>query len=1237
MEILRNTGWKGKVQHLHHPSWFLHLGFMSEQTARLVDQLRARVRTTIQRMTLAETAFGAVITMGVIAAVWLLSTALEAGLWLGTTGRTALISGVALCALGLIAYFLARPLLQLIGLWTTPSEETVARRIGEHYPEVSDRLINVLQLAEGRGSHSPDAFVDRAVQSLSQEIESVEFEQMEDFQRARHASRLASLPVVGLLIFLIAAPSAFFGASQRLLAPATPFERPAPFQLLVEPGDTDLIRGDSLRITVRAVGDELPHTLTVMTTQDGEQIVDRVTVSSDSAGVFEHTLVNVRQPLRYRVAASPVVSAWYDATVEARPLVRSLQVSLSPPAYTNLPERRLGANVGDVTGLPGTQVDLRVAIGGPRVDQALLRFDDGSTDSLSVRSGVATGSFTLDREGTYRIQLRSANGVPNRDPIRYAMQLRADAQPSVVFLAPDPVADLPESLEQPLRLRLTDDFGIAQLRLYYRVSERRYGAVDSTYDSFDLPVPSPRQLDQQIDHRWALQEYGIDLAPGDVVTYYARVWDNDAVAGYKSVRTPTQRLRLPSLAEKYEQLDAEQDGAEQQMEDMMRETESIREQFDELRNELRRKQDADWEDKRQLEQIQNRQEQLESDVENLSRQMEEMTRQMQEQNLASPETMKMYQELQQVVEEINSPELMDALKKLQESVQNLDLEQMQQALQNFEFSEQQYQERLQRSLELFKQIRMQQQLEEAARRADDLRQQQERLAEETQRREESAEQRESSEDAPSEEADEGAQETSEEGATAESSQASESEQEASTQNAEGNKSGQSEQAQERRQGEAGEPSEAGESSAQSEPSEQSPNEDLAQQQERASEEMRELQEKLQEMRDEMSEVRSAPQQKMQELMQQMREQDLPQQMQQNSEQLRQNQLQDAQQGQQQMQQQLQQMQQQLQNMKQGMQGQQQQMNMAGLRQALENTLLLSRNQEGLRHTVNTLSADSPTLRRKAQEQVSLSEGLHIVSDSLQQLARNIPQMTRAVQRETGNALREMRQATDALSERNARTASGHQKGSMMHLNELALLLSELLNQMMQGGGGGGMSMQQMIQQMQQMSQDQQQLNQQMQQMLNDMQGNRLSVDQQERLQQMARQQQAIKRQLEQLNREGGAQNQLMGDLERIAEQMEETIQELQQNQTDRRTIERQQQILTRMLNAQKSLQQQGREEQREGREADDAFDRESPGELTREEQIDRLRRDLIRALETGYAPDYEDLIKRYFELLQEQE
>jgi uncharacterized protein with NRDE domain len=74
-----------------------------------------------------------------------------------------------------------------------------------------------------------------------------------------------------------------------------------------------------------------------------------------------------------------------------------------------------------------------------------------------------------------------------------------------------------------------------------------------------------------------------------------------------------------------------------------------------------------------------------------------------------------------------------------------------------------------------------------------------------------------------------------------------------------------------------------------------------------------------------------------------------------------------------------------------------------------------------------------------------------------------------------------------------------------------------------------------------------------------------------------------------------------------------------------------------MLQAQQSLRTQGREEKRRGTSADDPGTRESPDDLTPREKAETLRRDLIRALESGYAPDYEDLIRRYFELLQESE
>ena len=174
--------------------------------------------------------------------------------------------------------------------------------------------------------------------------------------------------------------------------------------------------------------------------------------------------------------------------------------------------------------------------------------------------------------------------------------------------------------------------------------------------------------------------------------------------------------------------------------------------------------------------------------------------------------------------------------------------------------------------------------------------------------------------------------------------------------------------------------------------------------------------------------------------------------------------------------------------------------------------------------------------------------------------------------------------------------------------------------------------------MKQMSGQQQKLNNQIQQHLNQTQGERLSNDQAQRQKELARRQRQIKKQLQEMNAGSKAKSQIMGDLQKIAEQMEQTAQQLEQGRHSRDLIDRQKQILTRLLNAQKSLRTQGKQQQRKGREANDDYDQRRPGPLPNtEEEANKLRRDLIRALEMGYSPDYEELIKRYFELLEQRE
>ncbi|PSQ55270.1 MAG: hypothetical protein BRD28_00850 [Bacteroidetes bacterium QH_10_64_37] len=1196
---------------------------MSNQTARLVQRLRTRLRRAMRRMSWAELAFGGAVALGSVAALWLVAAALEATLWLEPTFRTGLLVVVGASLLGIGAAFIARPLGRLLGLLSGPTDQEVARTVGAHHPVVADRLVNLLQLAEGQGSHAPTPYVDRAVQHLAEQIDEVEFDDVADFEPARSAARWAALPLLAVLAFLLAAPSTFLGASGRLLAPQTDFDRPAPFEFAVTPGHARLVKGDSLRISVRTTG-TVPETATLLLRNPDDESPQRIALQADTTGTFRHTVPNLRRPLRYRVVASPVRTQWFAVEVAQRPFLRQLQLQVIPPAYTDRPARKLAPNVGDVTALPGAQVRVSATLGGAPVADASLDFENGPTQSLTVTDDSATGRFPIQREDTYVLRLQSDGGIPNRDPIRYDVSLQADARPSVTFLQPDGTAELTPSLTQQLRLQLSDDYGFQRVELFYR---RVSG--DSSFASIELPLSSlpSEQTDQVLRHEWLLvQESGLDLERGDAVAYYVKAWDNDTVNGPKSGRTATQRLRFPSLSEQYEELDTLQQETGEQMQQLDRQSENVQQQFRKLRDELRRTRETNWENRRQLERMQQQQKSLSEGKEELARQVDSLNREMQRNDLSSPKTSEKFQELKRTIEGMQSKDLQKALQKLRQSMQKQSFPQMQSTMQNTKSRLEQQQQQLERTLNLFKQLKARLKMEELTRRAEDLKKREDQVAKKTAERMDSSavsdSTRWSDESRPSSDSL-----SSDSSATLQPSPADSAAAPRSDSTAAGRDSSSTAPSDSR-------------SAQQSSSPDSSANEDLAREQKKLSKEMKKLMESMKKAKQEMKDVPSTPKKKLQKLRKKMQRQNLPKKMRQNSRKLRKNQTQQARRQQRQLQKRLQNMQSRLSQMKQQMESQQRQMNISGLRSALENTLRLSKDQETLRTTVEKLEGDGPTVRRYAVKQKNLSGGLQTLADSLQSIAGKLPKMSQAVQKKTGDALRAMEKSTTALDEREANEATGYQKTSMMHLNELALMLSRLLDQMQkqqQSGGSGKMSMQQAMQQLQKASGQQQKLNQKIQEFLNKAQGKRLSPNMKARRKQLAKQQRQIKQQLEEMDIGEETKQKLLGDLQKIAKEMEKSAEEMESSRHSRDLIDRQQQILTRLLNAQQSLRTQGKQQKRRGRRADENVDRQRPGERPDPDEADALRRDLIRALEMGYNSDYEELIKRYFELLEQNE
>jgi hypothetical protein len=112
----------------------------------------------------------------------------------------------------------------------------------------------------------------------------------------------------------------------------------------------------------------------------------------------------------------------------------------------------------------------------------------------------------------------------------------------------------------------------------------------------------------------------------------------------------------------------------------------------------------------------------------------------------------------------------------------------------------------------------------------------------------------------------------------------------------------------------------------------------------------------------------------------------------------------------------------------------------------------------------------------------------------------------------------------------------------------------------------------------------------------------------------------------------------MGDLNQTAREMTEVQTDLSTGNFNPETVRKEDRILSRLLDAQRSTRERDYEKERTSTAGHDIV-REGPAsiDLTTIEGRNRLRRDMQKALEEGYAREYEDLIKRYFEMLEQLE
>lgn len=322
------------------------------------------------------------------------------------------------------------------------------------------------------------------------------------------------------------------------------------------------------------------------------------------------------------------------------------------------------------------------------------------------------------------------------------------------------------------------------------------------------------------------------------------------------------------------------------------------------------------------------------------------------------------------------------------------------------------------------------------------------------------------------------------------------------------------------------------------------------------------------------------------------------------------------------------MQQQMQQSQEGMMMEMDMANLESLRQIVHGLVKLSYDQEGLMKEFGELAQSDPRFNTLAQQQIKLRDDAKVLEDSLLELGKKDPFMGSIITREIGDLNNHVNKVIEANKERRRPQASNEMQLSMTAINNLALMLDDHLSMMMEmmanGSGKGNMKMKSKKKGKQEsLSQMQQQLNDKIQNLKNSGKGGRQLS---EELAEMAAEQERIRKALQEMQDKMKDGKMPGGDL---PGKMEQTEMDLVNKQITDQMIRRQQDILTRLLETEKSMREQDMDEERKGETAKD-YDKEIPKAFEEYLRLKEKEVELLKTVPPKLYPYYKKEVGEYF-------
>lgn len=626
------------------------------------DNIVEKLESFIRRYYANELIKGGILFVAIGLLYLLFTLLVEYIFWLSPGLRTLLFWVFVAVEAALFVKFILFPLAQLLKLKKGIDHQEASKIIGQHFPEVNDKLLNVLQLNQNK---TESELLMASINQKSAELQPIPFKFAISFKQNLKYLKYAAIPILIIVFSVISGKFSWFSDSyERVVNYKTAYEPPAPFQFFVVNDSLTTKENEDFTLYIRTAGTKIPENAKI--TYNGETYF----LQQKGVGEFEFVFTRPKGNINFELSANDVRSKTYTLTVAEVPEILAFEMVLDYPGYIRKPQDFL-KGTGNATVPQGTKITWQLNT------KATDKVEFVTNDTLSFNndgSGKYSVSKSVNNNMEYTIST-SNKLLKDYEKLSFSIDVIKDSYPEL---------DIQMQIDSVDRQSLyfygqaSDDYGLRKLQMvYYPISDNKQ------IQKIDIPIAQ-----SNISEFISAFPNNLQLIEGEGYELYFQVFDNDALSNFKSTKSSVYYYRKLTKDEEEQKQLEQQNETIDDLNKSLEKIEDREKELEEFSKTQKEKSELNFNDKKKLENFLQRQKQQEEMMQNFNKKLKENLEEFQKENEDQDqfkedlkerleeneqqlkEDEKLLEELEKLQEKINKEELTDKLEKLAKQNKN---------------------------------------------------------------------------------------------------------------------------------------------------------------------------------------------------------------------------------------------------------------------------------------------------------------------------------------------------------------------------------------------------------------------------------------------------------------------------------------------------------------------------------------------------------------------------------------